>query len=804
MFGLNTDPDSDSNYTSIDFAIYATPAGDLMPYASGNYANGGSSIGTYAAGDILGVMYDGTSVYYMKNGAVLYSCTPPRVTSPLYFDSSFYTPGATLSNIRFGPMSSNNWASVGGAGKPADYATVSAADAATALGFNPQFSNWTDIYPAGWIAWTGPYPVKETSTVRTAPYAVKYTVSGNTGAFTYFNFATPLPAGTFVQGAYDINVILNNGGGYPGYLIRLFTNSSQTVYTDTIVPVPDKTVTGWQRVPFSARVPSGQQIWAIFIYQMAAWDGMPGGLWANGSVCVFDNLAFDLHDSSVDNNTLVPSINSAATTATWSGVSGTGKPADNATVGASWGSNISGQPADSALFNSYVSLSSNGALQGAGGGQVQTLPVVDGARTVNYAPQDYGVVHVKEFKQCGSIGISSASAMYCVLETMKPWIDNSGGYATQWAYVSSTEVWKRSGGCGDASWGSWVRDLDRNLYTGDLNATSGAPAGTNVGSTPATTVEANAANGQAAYNAVNDGTTGLSSCMRNNTFNVLSGGAGYTAGTITYNATTGARDGGYGVVMNKNGIAAWNSGDKNTFSLDATTGNASFAGTLTAATGSFAGSLSAATGTFAGALSAATGSFAGSLSAVTGNFYTLTIASGGYLRSSNFSSGSSGFSFNSDGTAELGILSIRGAPTGPASNTFSPCTTTQTTLVTLASGTGLTSAHKVVLTVTGEIHSQSGAPGVCAMTLYRGSAAGSEATQVVQWTAQASTPDGSTWNSTTTYVNATYEFDVAADPNRMGAGVYFKVTAYVGSSGNVTTNSYATVTISTNVKSSTL
>jgi len=295
-----------------------------------------------------------------------------------------------------------------------------------------------------------------------------------------------------------------------------------------------------------------------------------------------------------------------------------------------------------------------------------------------------------------------------------------------------------------------------------------------------------------AANAVNDSTTGLSARMRNNTVNVLSGGAGFTAGTLTYDATSGNRTGGYGVVMNKNGIAAYNSGGTNTFSVDATTGNASFAG-----------SLSGATGTFAGSLSAATGTFAGSLSAVTGNFYTLTIASGGYLRSANFSSGNSGFSFNADGSAELGVLSIRGAPTGPVSNTFNPCTTTETTLVTLASGTGLTGAHKVVIAVTGEIHSQSGQPGACIMTLYRGTAAGSETTQVAQWTAYASTPNGSTWNSTTTYVSTTYEFSIAADANRTGAGVYFKVTAYVGSNGNVTTSSYANVTISTNVKSAT-
>lgn len=38
-------------------------------------------------------------------------------------------------------------------------------------------------------------------------------------------------------------------------------------------------------------------------------------------------------------------INAAATTATWAGVSGTGKPADNATVGATWGTNLYSVPA---------------------------------------------------------------------------------------------------------------------------------------------------------------------------------------------------------------------------------------------------------------------------------------------------------------------------------------------------------------------------------------------------------------------------------------------------------------------------
>lgn len=196
------------------------------------------------------------------------------------------------------------WDGVSGAGKPADNATVGAADAATSLGFNPQFSNWVDTYPSGWVWWNGPAPTKETSAVRTSPYAVHWVVSSNTGmTSSAIPFASPAPAGTFVQGAYDINIVTDNGGsGGPGYLIRLFTNAALTEFDDTIAVVPDKTVTGWQRVPFSARTANAShRIYGIQIYQMAAWSGMPGGLWADGSVCIFDNLTFDFCDASVDN-----------------------------------------------------------------------------------------------------------------------------------------------------------------------------------------------------------------------------------------------------------------------------------------------------------------------------------------------------------------------------------------------------------------------------------------------------------------------------------------------------------------------
>jgi hypothetical protein len=75
------------------------------------------------------VVYDGSSVKYLKNGVVFYTSAASTASTPnqtLFFDSSLFSVGATLKNIRFGPMSSNNWANIGGANKAADNATVGA------------------------------------------------------------------------------------------------------------------------------------------------------------------------------------------------------------------------------------------------------------------------------------------------------------------------------------------------------------------------------------------------------------------------------------------------------------------------------------------------------------------------------------------------------------------------------------------------------------------------------------------------------------------------------------------------------
>lgn len=109
MFGLNSDPTTDSSYTSLDYAMYFAPAGVLYAYESGV----GSIIGTYAAGDVGIVLYDGSRVRYMLNGVTMRTVSAsPGLT--FFFDTSFYTPNCFLRNMRFGALSANDWANIGG------------------------------------------------------------------------------------------------------------------------------------------------------------------------------------------------------------------------------------------------------------------------------------------------------------------------------------------------------------------------------------------------------------------------------------------------------------------------------------------------------------------------------------------------------------------------------------------------------------------------------------------------------------------------------------------------------------------
>jgi len=216
---------------------------------------------------------------------------------------------------------------------------------------------------------------------------------------------------------------------------------------------------------------------------------------------------------------------------------------------------------------------------------------------------------------------------------------------------------------------SWLQDNGSSI---DADIVTNSTANTTAAAALATaTVAQTTAN--AAQTTANATAADLPNKLTKNAADILSGPI--TFSTFGGVATTGITiDGagnatGTGVAMTSKGLIGRNSSGY-TFTIDATTGNATFSGSLSAATGTFAGSLSGATGTFSGALSAATGTFGLIQSASSGNRVALNESSTSYLNVYN-SSNTSIFSVTGDagayskvtitGASALAALSVTNA-----------------------------------------------------------------------------------------------------------------------------------------------
>ncbi|MDA8456972.1 Ig-like domain repeat protein [Acidovorax sp. GBBC 3334] len=97
MVGLNTDPGTNDNYLTIDWAIYITYDGAMYAYQNGASV---ASLGTYTTGDVLSVEYLNGVVNYRKNGTVLRQ-ESANITQPLYLDTSFYGTGGAITGLKF-------------------------------------------------------------------------------------------------------------------------------------------------------------------------------------------------------------------------------------------------------------------------------------------------------------------------------------------------------------------------------------------------------------------------------------------------------------------------------------------------------------------------------------------------------------------------------------------------------------------------------------------------------------------------------------------------------------------------------
>jgi hypothetical protein len=303
MFGLNTDPTTDSSYNSIDFAMYCTGSAGVNCYESGQDRG---AIGTCAVGDVLSVSYDGSKVVYMNGTTVMRTVTVDLGANVvLFFDSSIFS--GAINGIRFLPQSSNNWGSVGGSNKPADNATADitliAAGAGTVITGN-------SVSRTGQVGWDG-------------------------GAFTYQGFAggasvsfEPLSGGDWMAGL-DSNPAQDSS--YQNIDYALYGTGNNLYYYES----------GSTNSVILSGYATGDSC-------SVTYDGSTVIYMKNRTILrtVSANITAPLgFDSSIINGTLKNIRLVPLASNNFDAVGGPNKPANGATVGAPAGTLVAGVPA---------------------------------------------------------------------------------------------------------------------------------------------------------------------------------------------------------------------------------------------------------------------------------------------------------------------------------------------------------------------------------------------------------------------------------------------------------------------------
>ena len=206
-----------------------------------------------------------------------------------------------------------------------------------------------------------------------------------------------------------------------------------------------------------------------------------------------------------------------------------------------------------------------------------------------------------------------------------------------------------------------IRDTSGNII---LNAGTGAFTGNVTGTVSGTAASTVVSNASTALSTANTAISELSTKLDSDARNVLAGSGGLATGTLNWNSS-GVRTSGFGVGLTANGLAAYNSAGDATFALSGSTGDASFAGTLTVGstpaisgtsmTGS--GAKINNTGTFALGNSTTNIAFNGSQLTLNGNIVnTANIVSGG--ATAGYSTSTSGLTTSTTITVPSGASSV--------------------------------------------------------------------------------------------------------------------------------------------------
>jgi len=111
MIALNSDPNTDDSYTSLDYAWYINTSGNAQIWESNSYT--GHQV-THTPGDVFQIVYSGTTVTYLQNGTSVWAHTGVSANQTLYLDSAFCEIGGSVTNLTFAKAGADGASGAGG------------------------------------------------------------------------------------------------------------------------------------------------------------------------------------------------------------------------------------------------------------------------------------------------------------------------------------------------------------------------------------------------------------------------------------------------------------------------------------------------------------------------------------------------------------------------------------------------------------------------------------------------------------------------------------------------------------------
>jgi hypothetical protein len=338
---------ADTSYSAITYAVHHSTDGNWYVFALGvSLLNMGTAFNgvTFSADTVWSVSYDGVKWRTHADGVLMHEVGAISPYLKVYTAIAMAAPNTKVSNVSFGTYTSNVWADLDGNGVPENYATT---------GQNLLYNGNAEMGDtSGWIISNLLSTAAPTGFVADSAQASngKYGFLLSKGSATHgggvIGRAMPIKPGR----KYIVRINLNGSSATAtGLYIRMI--AKPTAPTDGVFIKESESTSVDADFVTNGPWPG---VYTDYVFSYTAPAGMyfvsPSVIsWINGPIQIrFDDFSMtEVVDWSQGVDGSGKPADNATVGATWGvNVGGSNKPADNATVGAAWGTNLTGRPTE--------------------------------------------------------------------------------------------------------------------------------------------------------------------------------------------------------------------------------------------------------------------------------------------------------------------------------------------------------------------------------------------------------------------------------------------------------------------------